>query len=155
MQLLRLVFGYKMKHDARIAPGKPIDDGGNEARGEMKSASDPHFSGLGVGEKLDVFDALTQSIEDGRSAVEQRATIPGRLNPFAVAIEQANAERMLQFRDRSRNSGLNGVQPFGRLQHAAGLHDRHEDIQVVQFHPASDAISHLHGFTYSGFGIEL
>jgi hypothetical protein len=142
--LLRLVFRYEVKDDARIAPRKPIDDGGNEARGEMESAPDPHFSGLWVREKLDVLDALAQGIENSRSAVEQRATIPGRFNALAVAIEQANAERLLQFRDRSRNCGLRGIEPFGRLQHAARLYDRHEDIQVVQFHPASDAIGHLH-----------
>ena len=33
-----------------------------------------------------------------------------------------------------------------RLSHAAGLHDGHEDVQVLQLHPASDAIAQLHRF---------
>jgi hypothetical protein len=28
-----------------------------------------------------------------------------------------------------------------RLSHAAGLHNRHEDVQVLQLHPAADAIA--------------
>ena len=66
----------------------------------MVAASDPHFPGRGVGEKLDVLHALAQVIEYGHPAIEQRAAILRRLDPLAVAIEQAYAERMLQFRDR-------------------------------------------------------
>jgi hypothetical protein len=31
-----------------------------------------------------------------------------------------------------------------RLAHAAGLHDRHQDVEVVQLYPASDAVAQLH-----------
>ena len=76
------------------------------------AASDPHFPSRRVGEKLDVLHALAQVVEYGRSAIEQRATVLGRLDPLAVAVEQAHAERMLQFRDRSRNVGLRRIQAF-------------------------------------------
>jgi hypothetical protein len=58
-----------------------------------------------------------------------------------VAVEQAHAERMLQVRDRSRYSRLTGVEVLRRLAHAAGLHHGHEDVQVLQLHPAADAIA--------------
>ena len=110
-------------------------------------ASDPHFASRRVGKKLDVLHALAQVIEYGCAAIEQRAAVFGRLDALAVAIEQAHAERMLQFRDRSRNGGLGGVQALRRLAHAAGLHDGHEDMQVLQLHPAPDAIAQLHRVT--------
>jgi hypothetical protein len=31
-----------------------------------------------------------------------------------------------------------------RLIHAASLHNSHQDVKVVQLHPASDTIAHLH-----------
>ena len=39
------ISGHEMKHDARIAPGEPIDHGRNKARGQKGGASDPHFPG--------------------------------------------------------------------------------------------------------------
>src|SRR5262249_32564369 len=68
--------------------------------------------------------------------------------PLAVPLEESYAERMLQFRDRSRNGGLSDVEALRRLAHAAGLHDGHKDVQVLQFHPSSDAIAQLHGNAY-------
>ena len=108
------------------------------------AASDPHFPSSRVGEKLDVLHALAQLIEDGGPAIEQRATVLGRLDPLAVAVEQAHAERMLQFRDRSAKWWAGWCSGVRRLPHAAGLHDGHQDVQVLQLHPASDAIAQLH-----------
>ena len=78
----------------------------------------------------------------------KRAAVFGRLDALAMAIEQAHAERMLQIRDRSGNVGLEVFEAPRRLAHAAGLHDGHEDVQVLQLHPAADAIAQLHGVTH-------
>jgi hypothetical protein len=94
------ISGHEMEYDARMAPRETIDDSGNEARGQKGSASDPHFSDSGVGEKFDVLDALAQVIEYGHAAIEQGVAVLGRLDPLAVAVEQPHAERMLQFPDR-------------------------------------------------------
>jgi hypothetical protein len=51
---------------------------------------------------------------------------------------------MLQFRDRPRNVELGGVEVLRRLAHGAGLHDGHEDVQVLQLQPPPDAIAQLH-----------
>src|SRR5215207_1662281 len=98
MQEFRMC-GHEMKHDARMTSGKPIGNGGHKARGERGDASDPHFPGSGVGEKLDVLYALTQVVEYSRSAVEQRATELGQLDPLSVAVQQAHAKGTLQIRD--------------------------------------------------------
>src|SRR5882762_6010407 len=58
---------------------------------------------------------------------------------------------MLQVRDRSRNVRLGGIEALRCLPHGAGLHDGHEDVQVLQFHPASDAIGQLHVGPHFGF----
>jgi len=63
----------KVKDDARILSGKPIDDGGNKARGQKVGATDSHFSGSGIGEKLDVLYSLTEIIECCRSSIEQNS----------------------------------------------------------------------------------
>src|SRR5215208_7213949 len=93
------VCGHEMKHDARMPSGKPVGNGGHKARGERGDASDPHLPRSGIGEKLDVLQALTQVVEDSRSTGEQRATELGRLDPLAVAVQQAHAKGMLQIPD--------------------------------------------------------
>ena len=74
----------------------------------------------------------------------------GRFNSLAVAIEEAQAEHLLQVRNRFGNVGLRGVQVSRRLPHAAGLHDGHEDMEVLQLKPPADAIAHSHDFTHIG-----
>ena len=72
--------GHKMKDNPRIAPREPINDGGNEARGQQGLASDPHFSGRRVGQKLNVLHALSQAHRTRPPTIEQRATVLGRLD---------------------------------------------------------------------------
>ena len=93
VQCLHL-FGHEMKHDARIAPGKPIDDGGNKARCQEGIAPNSHFPSRRVGEKLDVLHRLAQVIEHGHSTIEQRATVRGRLYALWAAVEQAHADAL-------------------------------------------------------------
>ena len=88
-----------MKHDAWMAPGDPIDDCGNEICRERGRASDAHFAGGRVGEKLDVLHRLAQFIERSHTAIKQRATVGGGLDTLSVAVEQAHAKCMLQLRD--------------------------------------------------------
>src|SRR5262245_26201546 len=130
-----------MEHDSRITSREPFYDRRNEVFGDKAGASNPHFPSSRVGEELDLLDSLAEIVKHGRPAIEQRATVFGWRDPLAVAIEQAHAERMLQFRDRSRNVGLGGVKALRRLSHGASLHYGHENVQVLQLQPASDAIA--------------
>jgi hypothetical protein len=133
--------GHDVKNDAWIAPRQPINDGSEEAGGANQRIPNPHLPGRRVGEKLDVLHALAQFVEYGHAAIKQRATAISCFDPLAVALEQAYAERMFQFRDRSRNGGLSYVEALRRLPHAARLYHRHKDVQVLQLHPSSDAIA--------------
>jgi len=91
-----------MKCHARIAPGKPIDNGRYETRGQQGGASDPNFSGSRVSEKLDIPHRLAQVIEHGRSTIEQGATIHGRFDPPGCALDQTHTNDVFQFRSRAR-----------------------------------------------------
>jgi hypothetical protein len=124
-----------------MAPRKAINDCGNERRRESRDRSYPDFSSRRIGKKFDVLYAVTQIVENGYGAVEQRATILGRLNPLAVAIEEAYTECRLQFCNRPRNCGLRRIETPCCLAHRAGLHHGHEDVQVLQLHSAADAIA--------------
>src|SRR5258708_36554250 len=89
---------HEMKHDARIAPGEPVDDAGNEARGEKGAASDPHFANRRIGEKLDALDALVQVLEYGCAAIEQTPAGLGGLDPLSVSVQTLQARHALQVR---------------------------------------------------------
>lgn len=52
---------------------------------------------------------------------------------------------MLQVRNRFRDGGLGHVDVPRGFAHAAGLHDRHQDIEVTQFEAALDAVVPGHG----------
>jgi hypothetical protein len=106
--------------------------------------ADPHLSGSGVGEKLDIPHRLAQVIEHSRSAIEQGTAVLGRLDPPVSTIDQTHADSVLQVGDRSGDGGLPGVQQRRRLVHAACLHNSHQNVKVVQPHPASDTIARLH-----------
>ena len=110
--------------------------------------ADPDFADRRIGQELDARHRLAQVIEHGHSAIEQGATVLGRLDALAAAIEQPHADRVFKVRDRSRNGGLRGIEDLRRLAHAAGLHDRHQDVEVVQLYPASDAVAQLHPGTH-------
>ena len=47
----------------------------------------------------------------------------------------------LEVGDRPRNRRLRDAKPHGRLAHAAGLDDGHENSQVPQLHSALDSVA--------------
>ena len=57
-----------------------------------------HLAGRRVDQELYVLNGLAKLIEHGRSSIQQRAPVFGVLNPLAMTIEQAHAERALQVR---------------------------------------------------------
>jgi len=67
-----------------------------------------------------------------------------------IAIDEPYAHCMFQFRNRSGNGGLAHVESDGRLVHAAGPRDSHQNMKVEQFHATRKVITGLHtGSTYS------
>ena len=127
------VSGHEMKHDARIAPGEPIDDGGNEARGQKGVASDPHFPSRGSARNSMFFTAWRRSSNtaappSSKARPYSVGSTPWRLRssrrtPSACSSSAIDLEMCGWVVFRSR----------GRLPHAAGLHDGHQDVQVCSF----------------------
>ena len=87
--------GHKMKHDAWIALGEPINQGGNKARCEIGVAPNSQFTGCRIGEKLNILHAPAQFVEYRRATIKQRLTVRGRLDALSVTIEQAHTQRAL------------------------------------------------------------
>src|SRR3979490_1419504 len=96
-----------------------------------------------------------------------KALLPIRTSPAAgsarnsrfytlrAAVEKSHANGTFQFRDRPGNGGLAGVQKRRCLVHAAGLHDGHQDVQIMQLHPTSDTIAQLHRAALSGIELSV
>src|SRR5215475_3941656 len=133
-----------MNGDARMLASKPAEHSGQQSGIESLIATDPDLAHGRVGQKLDVLDGLAKSVEDGNAAVEQSATVFGRRHALAAAIEQADPDETLQFRDGPRDRRLCRVKERGGLVHAPRLGDGHEDMQVMQSDPQSNAIARLH-----------
>jgi hypothetical protein len=90
-----------MHGDSRIFPVEPVEHCGEQAHDHRIMRADPDFADRRIGQKLDVLHRLSQIVEHGRSAVEQRAAVLCRLSAMAAAIEQPHAHRLLKVRDRS------------------------------------------------------
>jgi hypothetical protein len=125
-------------------PSEPAECRRDQAGNDLFVACDPDFTGRRIGQELDALHALAQFIEHGCTASEQCAAVLSRLNALATAIEQTHTKRMLKFADRPRNGGLRCIEVPRCLAHAASLDDGHENMKIVQLHPAPDAIVHVH-----------
>jgi hypothetical protein len=112
-------------------------------------ASNSHFPGGGVGEKLDALQRLPQLTEDCYSAIEQGATVGGRLHTTGVAVEQTHTHGSLQFCNRFGNVRLGRVEEGSRFVHAASLHHRHQDMEVMKLQAVSNSIVDLHLGSYA------
>jgi len=86
-----------------------------------------------------------------RAATQQGAAALRGFNALPVAVKQPDAERMLKITDRSRNVRLSSIQDARRLPHAPGLRHRHEHMQILQLHSASDAVAQQHEATHFWF----
>src|SRR5262245_13935372 len=87
---------HDMNHNARMAPGKPIDDGRYEARGQRGCGSDPYCARGRIGEEFDVLHALPQLIEGRVTAVEHGAAELRELDAARVPLEQTYTKGVLQ-----------------------------------------------------------
>src|SRR5689334_21096232 len=109
MQCVRFISRDEMEHDSRTTLGETLDDGRSVAPGENGATSNSYFSGRRVGQKFNLPCALSQIIEYGHAAIEQRPTALSRLDAAGVTIEQTQAHCTLQFRHRSGNGRLGHV----------------------------------------------
>src|SRR4051812_6014712 len=91
-----------------------------------------------IADELDLLYPLTQLIECGARACQQRFAIGGHDDALRTSIEESRAQHMLQASNdgghgRGRNAELDA-----RLRHAAAVDDREENEQISQLHAAAD-----------------
>src|SRR5215831_6505085 len=99
--------------------------------------SDPYFSHQRICEKFDVPHALLQFIEYRDAALEQRVAVDRWLDAEWAAVEQSDAESVLQIGDHFRYGRLGDAQLLRRLAHAAALDNREKHMQIAQLEPAT------------------
>src|SRR5262249_48826764 len=136
--------GHDVKRDAPVTPREPIDDGRDEACSERIGAADPRLAGRRVAEILNILDALPELFEGDDAAVHERAPIGRGLDPLRKAIEQRDADRVLEVRNCLRDDLHRNSELMGRLAHAACLRHGLEHVQVPQLDAASDPVCPLH-----------
>ena len=86
-----------------------------------------------IGQELDILDALLEFVEHRDAAFEHRLRVDRRLDAARAAIEQADAEHVLEIRDRGRDRRLGHGELTCRLGHPARFHHGREDVEVA--HP--------------------
>src|SRR5437016_14373569 len=100
MQLRKLQCGRRhgpdSDHDAGIAAAEFLNKGSQEPARKRTGTADPHLAAGWIGKKLDVPHALFQFIESCDPTLEEGATIDGRLDALGAAVEETNAECVLQ-----------------------------------------------------------
>src|SRR5262249_4401161 len=104
----------------------------------------PQFPSCRVGQILDLADARSKIVENGRAPLEQGATIERRFDAMRAAIEQAHAEGTFEVGDYLGYDRLCNRKALGRLPHAARLHDRQQDIEMAQLETAADLFGTTH-----------
>src|SRR5262249_50165535 len=104
---------------------EPIDHSRNETRSHRLGAPNADLSGRWVGQELDLFDPLPQVVERGDGPFEQSTAIQCGLDALGSAIEETDAERVLDVGDRLRYSRLRHRELRRCLPHATALRDRH------------------------------
>jgi len=127
-----------------MSSSEPIDDGQYGSRRCVLGASDPQFARRRVSEKLDVFKALSQLIENRKAALDDRTPALRRLDPDRTAIKEANPECMFKVADRPRNRRLGSTKALRGLVHAAGLNHGHENAHIMQLDAALNALDFVH-----------
>ena len=105
--------------DARIFLGESFDDLRKEGVRDRQGISNRQLACRGIGQELDVPDALPQFIECRPAARKQRARVGRWLDPARAAIEKLHAQRMLKVGDDLRHSRMGNTEMLGSLGEAA------------------------------------
>ncbi len=102
--------------------------------------ADGEFTRRRVGEELDPLEPPAHLVEyvDGR--LEQCPSIRRGLNPLGAAVEQTDAQRLLQLGNRLGDNRMRDGEPGGCLRHAAGFRHRKHDVQIAQTDATADTV---------------
>ena len=89
---------------------------------------------------------LPKLIEDDEAAIEKRPPVDSQIDAVRRAIEQADAQGMLQVGNRLGHDRVGDRKLPCGLGHVSALHDREQNMQVAQLEPPPDSIIPLHCF---------
>src|SRR5262249_5409211 len=101
-------------------------------------AADLHLTRSGIGQALDVPDALLQFIECSSAARENGAAVNRGRNSVRAAIEKLCAQRVLKVGDQLRHRWLRNAEMRSCLSQTAPLHGRKEHVQIPKPHASAD-----------------
>ena len=133
-----------MQSYAGISLREVLRDRGQHAGHRDLRAADAQFPGIGSGQEFELAQALPHLVEDGHAAFEQRLAIGGELDSLGAAVEQPDAQGMLQVGDGLGDDRVRDCEMRGGLRHAAPFGHGEHDMQVPQPDAAPDAIRPIH-----------
>jgi hypothetical protein len=90
-----------IKHHAWMPLRKAVDDRQDWPTGRVLAASNAQLTRRWITEELDILDALSELIEDCKSALDDRVAILRRPDAARTAIEQADTEGVFEIGNRS------------------------------------------------------
>jgi hypothetical protein len=96
-----------------------VDDRCDKTVGGGLGAADRQFADRRVLEELQLLHALLEFVEHGGPTPQQGITVERGLDALRVAIEQPQAEGVLEIGDRLRDRGLGHCELDRGLSHAA------------------------------------
>ncbi len=88
--------------------------------------------------------ALLHLVEHVDAASKQHLAMGRKFRALRTPVEQPHAKRAFHLGYRLGDGGMGNPEPDGRLRHAAGIGDRHEDMQVAQFQATTNSIRPVH-----------
>ena len=123
-----------------MAAAEFLNKGGQEPARKRVGTADPHVALGRISKGLDIADALFDFVGCCNPTLEQCATINRRFDPTRAAVEKTHVECVLQAGNDFLDGRLSNAEFFGGLGHAATLHDREKNLQVLKTQPPTDAI---------------
>src|ERR1700704_5813692 len=133
-----------MNRDSWKAAPKLVKNGGEWPSNEGLIASDVDFTRCRIGQELNLFDTLSEFVEDGHASLDDCPPVSREFNTPSAAIQQSDAKRMFHVGYRFGYDRLRHRKLPCSFSHAAGLHHGQQNMQVPQFESAPDAIAPRH-----------
>ena len=89
-----------LKGKAGISLTQAMDDARDESGSDCNRACDPELSSRGVGKELNIFNALSELIENRDAALQQGAAVRRGLDSMGAAVNQAHPKRVFEVCNR-------------------------------------------------------
>ena len=101
-------------------------------------------AGVRLLDEVDLLEALAHFVEHRDAGLEQHLAVMRRRDARKAAVEELDAERVLQLGDRLRHDRIRYGQLLRGARHAARLSNDQRHVQVAQLDAATDPIGPFH-----------